>query len=176
MGHHGRVLPLPGEVLHFSEDPSIARFEPHVAATAQQPEAYVWAVDALNAPCYWFPRQCPRVCAWGDGMPRVHAIEERWMATMRRTTLHAYRFDAEAFEPFGERPHAHVATVSVEPLGPPLEVGDLVALHAANGIELRVLPELEPWFAEVRAAGLEFSGIRTGNAGIGPAGPFPTRR
>lgn len=170
------MLPRPGEVLHFSEDPSITRFEPHVAATAQQPEAYVWAVDALNAPCYWFPRQCPRVCSWGDGVPRVHAVEERWLATLQDATVYAYRFDAAAFAPFGDRPHAHVSTEAVEPLGAPVEVGDLVGLHAAHRIELRVLPELEPWFTEVREAGLEFSGIRMGNAGTGPAGPFATRR
>ena len=134
------MLPRPGELLHLSEDPSIRHFAPHVAATAQQPEAYVWTVDALNAPCYWFPRQCPRVCAWADGVPRVHAVEEAWLATMRAATLYAYRFAATDFEPFGDRPHAHVATRAVAPLGPPVEVGDLVGLHADAGIELRVLP------------------------------------
>ena len=170
------MLPAPGELLHFSEDPSIQRFVPHVARTAQQPEAYVWAVDALNAPCYWFPRQCPRVCSWGADVARVHAIEARWLATVRTTRLHAYRFAAADFEPFGERPHAHVATRPVAPLGPPLHVGDLEALHAEHGIELLVLDELEEHFAAVRARGLEFSGIRLGNAGIGPDGPFPVRR
>lgn len=170
------MLPRAGELLHFSEDPTIVHFAPHVAATAQQPEAYVWTVDALNAPSYWFPRQCPRVCSWGDDAPRVHAVEEAWLDTLRATTLWAYRFAAGDFEPFGERPHAHVATHPVMPLGPPEEVGDLVGLHAAHGIELRVLRELEGYFARVRADGLEFSGIRMGNAGVGPGGPFATRR
>jgi len=170
------VLPRPGELLHFSEDPSIRRFAPHVAATAQQPEAYVWTVDSLNAPSYWFPRQCPRVCSWGDGAPRVHAVEESWLDVVRTTVLYAYRFDAADFEPFGDRPHAHVATHEVAPLGPPDAVDDLVALHERHGIELRVLAELEEHFAAVRAAGLEFSAIRMGNAGAGPRGPFATRR
>jgi hypothetical protein len=170
------VLPVPGELLHFSEDPSIREFAPHVAATALQPEAYVWTVDALNAPCYWFPRQCPRVCSWGEGTARVHAVEEAWLSTIRTTTLYAYRFAAADFEPFGERPHAHVATHPVTPLGPPVEVVDLVGLHAEHGIELRVLPALADHFAGVREAGLEFSGIRMGNAGVGPQGPFATRR
>ncbi|GAB3035901.1 hypothetical protein GCM10011376_18090 [Nocardioides flavus (ex Wang et al. 2016)] len=170
------MLPRRGEVLHFSEDPSITRFEPHVAATAQQPEAYVWAVDATNSPCYWFPRHCPRVCSWDEGVPRIHAIEDRWLEAVRTTRLYAYRFAADDFEPFGERPHAHVATRPVSPLAPPEEVGDLVRLHAEHGIELLVLPALGDHFADVRARGLEFSAIRMGNAGIGPAGPFPTRR
>ena len=58
------MRPEPGQVLHFSEDPTITRFVPHVAATARQPEAYVWAVDSDHAPSYWFPRQCPRAMAW----------------------------------------------------------------------------------------------------------------
>ena len=173
------MLPGPGELLHFSEDPSIRAFAPHVAATAQQPEAYVWTVDALNSPCYWFPRQCPRVCSWDAspeaGVPRVHAIEEAWLPTLRATTLYAYRFAAAGFEPFGERPHAHVSTHPVSPLGPPEPVGDLVELHAEHDIELLVLPGLVDYFTGVRERGLEFSGIRMGNAGIGPDGPFPTR-
>lgn len=132
--------------------------------------------EVLNAPCYWFPRQCPRVCSWGDGVDRVHAVEDVWLDAMRTTRLYAYRFAAADFESFGDRPHAHVATRPVSPLGPPEEVGDLVGLHDEHDIELLVLPALDDHFADVRERGLEFSGIRLGNAGIGPAGPFPTRR
>jgi hypothetical protein len=58
------VRPREGEVLHFSEDPTITYFVPHVAASARVPDAYVWAVDAQRSPAYWFPRQCPRVLVW----------------------------------------------------------------------------------------------------------------
>jgi hypothetical protein len=53
----------PGQV-HFSEDPGIGVFVPHVAATSRQDLPYVWAVDGDRAPAYWFPRRCPRVMAW----------------------------------------------------------------------------------------------------------------
>ena len=128
------MRPEPGQVLHFSEDPSITGFAPHVAATSQQPEAYVWAVDARQAPSYWFPRDCPRAMAWvvhgttvddrdriigpecGD---RLHAIEYRWLSRMRTVRLYAYRFDAADFHPFGgPRPHAMVAERPVTALGP----------------------------------------------------------
>lgn len=46
------MRPAPGHVLHFSEDPTIQVFEPHVARTARQKDAYVWAVDGLQAPSY----------------------------------------------------------------------------------------------------------------------------
>jgi hypothetical protein len=174
------VFPAPGELLHFSEDPTITRFEPHVAATAQQPEAYVWAVDAGNAPSYWFPRECPRGMAWvgpdtsavdrqailgPGGVERVHAIEYGWLAAMQTTTLYAYRFDAGRFRPFGApRPHAFVAIEPVEPLGPAEPVGDLLAVHEAAGIELRLMPNLWTFWDAVVASTLEFSGIRLANA------------
>jgi hypothetical protein len=171
------MRPADGQVLHFSEDPSITRFVPHVAATAQQPEAYVWAVDHDRAPDYWFPRQCPRAMAWvrpettaldreriiGAGCgERVHAIEYAWLEAMRTTVLYAYRLPAERFRPFGE--HARVATEPVEPLGDPEPVGDLLECHARAGLQLRVLDNLWPFWDRVVASTVGFSGIRLRNA------------
>jgi hypothetical protein len=170
------VRPPAGQVLHFSEDPSITRFAPHVAATAQQPEAYVWAVDAEQAPAYWFPRDCPRVLAWPGSETtaadrrllfdrRVHVIEYGWLATLQTVHLYAYRFDAAAFRPFGApRPHAMVATTVVTPLGPVEPVGDLLALHEAAGIEVRLVADLRPVMDEIAASTVRFSGIRLRNA------------
>ncbi len=141
-------------MLHFSEDPSIELFVPHVAATAQQPDAYVWAVDPERAPDYWFPRDCPRAMAWVEpttttadrdrilgpgGGERVHAVEYRWL-------------DA--------RP--------VRPLAPPEPVGDLLGLHERAGIQLRVLPSLWEFWDAVVDSTLGFSGIRLRNAAPRP--------
>jgi hypothetical protein len=172
------MRPEPGQVLHFSEDPTITRFVPHVADTARQPEAYVWAVDAARAPDYWFPRDCPRAMAWATpetteadrahilgpgGGERVHAVEYRWLGALRAVKLFAYRLPAEPFEPYdgdGPVPHAHVATRPVEPLGPAEPVGDLLRLHEEAGIQLRVLPGLWPFWDTVLTSSLGFSGIR----------------
>ncbi|MDF8265628.1 DUF6886 family protein [Luteipulveratus flavus] len=174
------MRPRAGEVLHFSEDPTITRFTPHVAATAQQPEAYVWAVDAHRAPDYWFPRDCPRAMAWvtsssteadralvlgPGGGDRVHAIEYAWLERVRTAELYAYRLAAEHFSPFGTpSPHAVVSTVPVEPLAPPDRVGDLLDLHAEAGIQLRVLPNLWDFWDFVTESTLDFSGIRLRHA------------
>lgn len=177
------MRPEPGQVLHFSEDPTITRFEPHLAATARQPGEYVWAVDSGRCPDYWFPRQCPRAMAWavpgttdadrgliiGPGCgDRVHAVEYGWLERMRTVALYAYRFDAAPFRPFSEdgdgRGHAVVATEPVVPLGPPERVGDLFELHEEAGIALRVLPRLWPFWDAVRASSLGWSGIRLRNA------------
>ena len=167
-------------MLHFSEDPSITRFVPHVAATAQQPEAYVWAVDAVRAPDYWFPRDCPRAMAWvvgattrqdrdriigPGGGERVHAVEYRWREAIRTSRLFAYRLPAEPFRPFAAPvAHAVVATEPVEPLGPAEPVGDIFALHEEAGIQLRVLPNLWEFWDAVTVSSLGFSGIRLRNA------------
>ncbi|MFT7839145.1 hypothetical protein Q5530_23635 [Saccharothrix sp. BKS2] len=173
------MRPAPGEVLHFSEDPTITRFNPHVAATARQPDAYVWAVDHGRAPDYWFPRQCPRAMAWAEattdagdrawlGSPRVHAIEYGWLRRVQTARLYAYRFDATPFRPIGDPPHAHVATEAVEPLGAPEPLGDLLALHEEAGIELRVVANLWAFWRRVTASTLGFSGIRLRNAAREP--------
>lgn len=173
------MRPEPDQVLHFSEDPTITRFVPHVAAGAQQPEAYVWAVDAERAPDYWFPRDCPRAMAWvtpsttdtdrerifgPGGGDRVHAIEYSWLNALQTVELFAYRLPATPFKPFGTSvPHAHVATQPVEPLGPAEPVGDLLRLHEQAGIQLRVLPNLWPFWDRVTTSTLGFSGIRLRN-------------
>jgi hypothetical protein len=173
------MRPAPGEVLHFSEDPTIEHFIPHVAATAAEPDSYVWAVDADRSPDYWFPRDCPRAMAWtvpattgadhdriiGAGCgDRVHAIEYRWLDALRTTRLYAYRLPATPFRPVDEDGHALVATEPVRPLGPPVPVGDLLALHEAAGIQLRVLHNLWPFWDAVLQSSLGFSGIRLRNA------------
>jgi hypothetical protein len=174
------MRPEPGQVLHFSEDPTITRFTPHVAATAQLPDAYVWAVDHRRAPGYWFPRQCPRAMAWvrdttldvdreriiGAGCgDRVHAIEYEWLETVRRMRLFAYRLPADRFRPLGTlEPYAHVAVEPIEPLGPPEPVVDLLRCHAEAGIQLRVLDNLWTFWDAVIASTVGFSGIRLRNA------------
>jgi hypothetical protein len=170
------MRPAPGQVLHFSEDPTIEVFRPHVAKTTQQATPYVWAVDHARAPDYWFPRQCPRAMAWigptttsddrdriigaGSGT-RVHAVEYGWLDAMRSVKLYAYRLPAGLFT---VNDAAVVATTEVRPLGPPERVRDLFELHDEAGIQLRVLSRLHGFWDEVIASTLEWSGIRLRNA------------
>ncbi|MFF0269106.1 DUF6886 family protein [Kribbella sp. NPDC004536] len=170
------MRPAAGEVLHFSEDPTITTFEPYVARTNGKVTPYVWAVGHDRAPDYWFPRECPRAMAWvgpgttaddreriiGSGSgSRVHAVEYGWLDAMRSVSLYAYRLPAQ---PFAEHDAAFVATSVVRPLGPPERVGDLFALHDEAGIQLRVLPRLHDFWAAAVASTLEWSGIRLRNA------------
>jgi hypothetical protein len=175
------MRPGPDELLHFSEDPTITVFQPHVAPTAREPGAYVWAVDAEHSPSYWFPRQCPRAMAWttplttpqdalqvlGPGASRVHAIEYQWLAALRETELYAYRMPKSLFRTVSETDtHAWVSTEPVTPLGAAEPVGDLLELHREAGIQLRLVDTLWPWWDAVIASSVGFSGIRLRN-GIG---------
>jgi len=50
----------------------------------------------------------------------------------------------------------------------PVEVGDLLARHAAAGIELRVTPSIWPFWRRVAGSTVELSGYRLRNAAPHP--------
>jgi hypothetical protein len=100
-------------LFHFSEEPGIERFLPHVPATSPTEEPRVWAIDGDHAHLYYFPRQCPRVTYYvsagtsaqdverffgHSAARRAVAIESGWLETMRATTLYRYEFDDSGFE------------------------------------------------------------------------------
>lgn len=162
---------------HFSEDPTIERFVPHVPPTNPSHPPAVWAIDEAHAPLYWFPRHCPRVTAWPRGdderagferafcttARRVHAIELAWLAAMSTTVLYRYRFADAPFRPWPEASGQWISDEAVEPVA--MEpVGDLVALHADAGIELRAVPSLWPLHDLVQTGGWDFSIVRLANA------------
>ena len=83
---------------------------------------------------------------------------------MRTTPLYAYRLPEDGFEPYEPAGGYWVSRVTiVEPLElQPL--GDLVELHRAAAIELRLVPRLLELWDDVIASTLEFSGMRLRNA------------
>ena len=163
------MRPEPGQVLHFSEDPTITRFVPHVAATAQQPEAYVWAVDHGRSPDYWFPRQCPRAMAWtgpdttaedrdrivGAGCgERVHAVEYGWLEAIRTARVFAYRLPAaRSHRSAGRCPRTRRRRAGRAARPARARRGPLRTARRA-GIQLRVLPNLWPFWDAVTASTL----------------------
>ena len=168
----------PSALWHASEDPTITRFAPHRAATAQSDEALVWAVDTRHAPLFWFPRDCPRCTFWagprttdGDAARflegrrdlRVHVVEERWLERIRTTRLCLYRLPAGSFTEDPEVAGYWVSREAVDPLEL-VAIDDLLGRHAAAGIDLRTAPNLWPLWDAVVASTLEFSGIRLRNA------------
>jgi hypothetical protein len=184
------MRPEPGQVIHFSEDPTITRFHPHVARTASSRRRMCGPSTIAAHPTIGFPRHCPRALAWvgestsdadrdriiGAGCgERVHAIEYGWLEAMRTTQLYAYRLPAHLFRAIGAPdPYAHVAAEPVEPLGRPEPVGGLLRCHEEAGIQLRVLDNLWPFWDQVTASTVGWSGIRLRNARPRPTSPPST--
>jgi hypothetical protein len=165
-------------LLHFSENPDIRVFAPHIPASSPENPPMVWAVDEAHAPGFWFPRNAPRATCWSIGNPltdigrtligtgasgRMHAIELDWLERMRACKMYVYRFDAAPFRIY-DVPAGYfcteetIAPLSVEP------IGDLLDLHAKAGIEVRLVPNLWPVIDAIVESGLEFSIIRKMNA------------
>jgi hypothetical protein len=174
----------PEHLWHFSEDPAIERFVPHVPATNPDQPPMVWTIDDEHAPLLWFPRDCPRITYWSeDGSPadrlgatgasRVHAMETGWVERMRACQLFVYRFTVEGFEPWPDADGYWVAdtersAVDVAP------VGDLFERHRERGIELRVLDDLRPLREAVLESGYRFSMTRMRNINPAPGGASGT--
>ena len=151
----------------MSEDPSLRRFEPR--------DGRVWAIDTRHLPLYWFPRDCPRATFWanddtsdedverwlaGDHNRRVHVIEPQWLRRVRDARVYAYRMPEDTFELADRFWISPVAVGAIERV----ELGDLLALHADAGIELRIAPALLDLWEKIVETTLDYSGIRLRNA------------
>jgi hypothetical protein len=160
------------ELWHFSEDPALGRFLPR--------DGKVWAIDDRHSWLYWFPRDCPRACFWaidsttdddverwldGDPERRVAVIETSWLERVRAAPLYAYRMRPEPFDVV-EDGRFYIASTPVDALER-VELGDLLARHAAAGIELRISPSLYPLWDTIVETSLDYSGIRLRNARSG---------
>ncbi len=164
-------------LLHFSEDPHIQRFVPHVPTTNPIHPPAVWAIDADHAPLYWFPRDCPRVTVWPwddagrprfedvfeTRAPRLHVIETRWLERMHTVELFRYDLPDDTFEPWADAFGQYVSRVDVVPASVQ-PVGDLVALHERAGIELRAVDSLHATRALAISDEWNFSIVRWMNA------------
>jgi len=168
----------PFALWHFSEDPSLGRFEPHVPASNPEASPLVWAIDTRHSPMFWFPRHCPRGCIWPvstttaedwsrffgqTGAARIHVVEGSWLERMVSCALFAYRLPTGSFR-------AHEVGgfwVSEDPMDAEerVAVDDLLGRHARAGIELRVTPSLWPFWHRVVESTVAFSGHRLSNAG-----------
>jgi hypothetical protein len=171
------MIPVDGAVVHhFSEDPSIREFVPHVPATNPDHRPAVWAIDAEHAPLYWFPRDCPRVTVWprptddrntfrrvwSTTASRVHVTESGWLDRMRTTTIYRYDLPAAGFALLDASGQS-IAETTVTPVNV-VAIPDLLAAHAVAGIELRFASTLWPTHDLAVSNDWDFSIVRMANA------------
>ena len=164
-------------LFHFSDDPAIACFVPHVPASNPGQSPAVWAIDEQHEAAYWFPRDCPRVTVWcdrrdrrakfqndfGTSSARVQAIERGQLAAMGAAHLHRYELPIEAFEPWAEADGQWICRVPVEPIRV-APFGNLIGRHREAGIDLRVLDSLWDLHDRVATGRWPFSIIRMSEA------------
>jgi hypothetical protein len=92
----------------------------------------------------------------------VIAIEAAWLERVRTCQLYRYSFDECDFQSLDDN-GMYVSRQTVRPLDV-ASVGDLLAVLAAGGVELRVCQSLVPLGRAVIATTLDFSLIRMRNA------------
>lgn len=176
---------MPVFLFHFSEDPAIDRFVPHVPVTAAVQEPLVWAIDAEHTDLYYFPRDCPRVTFHAAAETtredrdrflglstarRVSAVEGAWLDRLRETQLFRYVLRADGFEQADGTAGYWVRRSPVQPIRVE-PVGDLLRALVDSNVELRIVASLWPLYEAVAASTLGFSMIRWHNAAPRRPGP-----
>lgn len=164
-------------LVHVSETPGIARFEPRRSELHHEP--VVWAIDDVLLHLYLSPRDCPRVCfrtGWETtpddrarfltphGPERVIVIEQAWLARFTAARLVLYDMPPEA--PWTLKDAAAGYWVSAAPVVSAAErsLTGLPDELARRGVELRAVPRLRPLAQAVAASSLVFNLIRLRNA------------
>lgn len=190
---------MPTTLFHFSEDPTIALFEPRPVRTpAPRPPGQawlngplVWAIDEAHSFLYLFPRECPRILIWpteqttpadrarwmGDTKARALAyIEDAWAERMRKATIHRYDLPSKTFEDLNDA-GMWVSRKSVKPTAT-CTLSNLPSHLAAMNVSLRAVEDLTP-LRDAWNSTLHASGIRLRNANpkfiIAEAEPVATR-
>lgn len=164
-------------LLHFSEDPSITRFEPQPASGQSGGESFVWAIAPERAALYLFPRDCPRIGYWATpktsasdryrflsqtAAQRVLVVESQWIGKLCDCKLFAYRLPPDLFLPTGMEGY-YTSKVPVVPLSV-RPVGDLLEAITAEDTELRITPSLWTLHDAVQDSTLQFAMLRMRNA------------
>jgi hypothetical protein len=91
-------------------------------------------------------------------------MESAWAERMMACHLYAYRMPFDTFKPVNDQaPGFWVSRDPVEAIER-TEIGNLVQRHAEAGIELRITPDIWPFWHSVIASTLTFSGSRLRNA------------
>ena len=160
-------------LFHYSEDPSLACFEPHVPRTNPEVGPAVWGIDEAHAPLYWFPRDCPRVAVWahdahqrrrlhqlfGGKGSRMQAAPDSWSDEISSCRLYEYRFDASDFDPWPEAEGQWISRRTVTACSV-VPVGDLLLRQREAGIDVRLVPDLRALRDLALDSGLPFSIVR----------------
>ncbi len=157
-------------VFHISENPDITEFIPRPSKYTESP--VVWAVDSDKLRNYLVPRDCPRVTFYAGrhttaadrqrllgSSTAVVAFETKWWDRIRCATLYCYHLPSGTFECIDECAGYFVSRATVRPVRVET-IADVITALLDRGVELRIVPALEPLRDAVIASSLQFSIIR----------------
>ena len=166
-------------LFHVSDCGDIQTFIPRVSPqySCGITEPVVWAIDAAHLANYLLPRDCPRVAfraavdTTDDDRDKflsatsqaVVAIEAAWFGHVLTSTLYVYEFSSSGFGCVDESAGYFISKEIVSPVCV-IHVTDIFSALLAQGVELRVLPNLQHLARSVSASTLVFSCIRMRNA------------
>lgn len=171
-------------LFHFSDDRTIARFEPRPVLTPSERSPgrewlngpLVWAIEDQRQAMYLFPRDCPRILLWptgattaedkarfwGDADWRMIAyVEAAWLDLIAGAALFRYDMPPRTFESLDDA-GMWVSRAPVTPLGMEV-IADLPAALQRQRVALRSVSTLAP-LADVWSTTLHASGMRLRNA------------
>jgi hypothetical protein len=163
---------------HFSENPNIEIFHPRKHLSFPNTEPMVWAIDKEQAPIYFLPRDCPRICYWPTkysteediesyqsetSATKVIVVESEWYKRIQETRLYVYHLPDLSFKKMDDGAgyfisHETIEHEKVEPLG------DLTRKLLDANVELRFTPSLRPLREKILQTSLHYSMIRLRNA------------
>lgn len=163
---------------HFSEEDNINIFQPRKHPSFPDRPAMVWAIDEARSPLYLFPRDCPRIGFWATpetneqdheqylhttSADKVIAIESGWLERLQNTKLYRYSFPPDHFTTMDEGAGYFVSYETKQPVEMK-SVGSLLEALVQTGVELRIMPTLQPLAEQLPKTTLHYSMIRMRNA------------
>jgi hypothetical protein len=165
---------------HFSEKSHISVFHPRKHTSFAERPPMVWAIDQERSPLYLLPRDCPRIGFWATpqtsgsdrqkylhaaSAEKVIAIESGWLDRIQSTKLYKYTLQPTHFKIMDEGAGYFISYETEYPVKVE-EVGPLLQAITQEGVELRIVPTLQPLYEQLPETTLHFSMIRMRNAKI----------
>jgi hypothetical protein len=163
---------------HFSEENNIEIFHPRRHQSFPDSPAMVWAIDEERSPLYLLPRECPRIGFWAapetneydrekylhtTSADKIIAVESGWLERLQNTKLYRYSFSLDHFTMMDEGAGYFVSYETEQPLEME-SVGPLLEALIQKGVELRIMPSLQPLAEKLPKTTLHYSMIRMRNA------------
>lgn len=167
-------------LFHVSEENNIKIFHPRQPSRndLNKSVGLIWAINEICLPNFLTPRDCPRVTYHvgkntelrdikkyisSKDCRHVVAIENKWVNTMKNTTLYIYEFDTADFYLQDEVAGYYVSEKTQVSINK-MEISDLFSEMFCCNVELRIQNNLWDLCDDIKMTTFDWSMCRMGNA------------